>query len=248
MIAESGIVLVAGSIETREELERELAPSGVRILSGSSTTELRELIATLSAAAHDREERAHMIVHNLKTPLTTLLATAEMLVDGDMGALMDRQRAAIQEIKDTGQQLLRLIEDLLDTWLLESPEHSLTLEEIDPALLVERLSSAWQPRFARGRHAVTLRIATPLPTLVADRALITRVLENVVENALTHGGEGIALEIGVTTEAGSGLGLAFCRLAVSAHGGSIGVLSKPGQGSTFVVRLPARPASGDRTP
>jgi signal transduction histidine kinase len=36
----------------------------------------------------------------------------------------------------------------------------------------------------------------------------------------------------------SGLGLAFCKLAVEAHGGTIGVESRVGQGSTFVVRLP----------
>lgn len=37
---------------------------------------------------------------------------------------------------------------------------------------------------------------------------------------------------------GSGLGLAFCRLAVEAHGGSIRVDSPPGQGATFIFTLP----------
>jgi signal transduction histidine kinase len=43
---------------------------------------------------------------------------------------------------------------------------------------------------------------------------------------------------------GSGLGLAFARLAVEAHGGSIGVRSRPGHGSTFWFRLPAAPGAG----
>jgi two-component system, NtrC family, sensor kinase len=48
----------------------------------------------------------------------------------------------------------------------------------------------------------------------------------------------------VGSSSGSGVGLAFCRRIVDAHGGEISVASQPGKGSTFTIQLPQRPPHG----
>jgi len=45
---------------------------------------------------------------------------------------------------------------------------------------------------------------------------------------------------------GTGMGLAICRKIIERHSGSITATSKPGQGATFVVSLPARQNNGER--
>jgi signal transduction histidine kinase len=76
----------------------------------------------------------------------------------------------------------------------------------------------------------------------------TEQVGNELRFSVQDNGPGVAPEIqdrlfqkfvtGRVEGHGSGLGLAFCRLVIEAHGGQIGVLSTPGKGSTFVFTLP----------
>ena len=73
-----------------------------------------------------------------------------------------------------------------------------------------------------------------------------RVVDGVVEVTFSDTGTGIGEEdlkrvfepLFTTKAQGTGLGLAICQQIVSRHGGTIGVASKLGEGSTFTVRLP----------
>ena len=51
-----------------------------------------------------------------------------------------------------------------------------------------------------------------------------------------------------TKQKGTGLGLAICQRIVKNHGGTISVQSKPGEGATFIIRLPAPPSEPVQQP
>ncbi|MBC7789280.1 MAG: response regulator [Anaerolineae bacterium] len=229
-----------------------------------------------------RDDLMKMIVHDLKTPLSAVLASLEMVIDGDFGAVEPRQRQVLADAEVKGKELLDLIGDLLELARLEEAEIPLDIGQVDPSELFTEVQREWALRFRQEGATLRVEIATGTPRLRADRGLLRRVIGNLVQNAVTHSpppvnvrlaaradgtdrilitvaddGQGIPPEyrevifrkfervhqVGVTHTRSSGLGLAFCKLAVEAHGGRIWVQSGEvaERGSQFHISLPLEP-------
>jgi K+-sensing histidine kinase KdpD len=222
-----------------------------------------------------------MIVHDLKSPLTAVLATLEMLSDGDFGPLSDTQRQAIGDTEEKSEDLLALIEDILEVARIEEAAISLSYTQIAPAALLAELLHEWSHRFLQESTKASLSVDDDTPLFEADRALLKRVfLESHSErcHALVDADQPAAErpqnsrrslvhryrqrpwippeyhevifrkfgQVGGSQAPrvrSSGLGLTFCKLVVDLHGGMIWVNSREGEGSSFYVQLPLRPAA-----
>src|SRR5881394_1612117 len=79
----------------------------------AATDALEESLRKLREVEKMRDDLMKMIVHDLKTPLTSVLATIEMLADGDFGTINDDQRRMLLDAEGKAQDLLALIGDLL---------------------------------------------------------------------------------------------------------------------------------------
>jgi two-component system phosphate regulon sensor histidine kinase PhoR len=99
-------------------------------------------------------------------------------------------------------------------------------------------------KYSRDHVQVTVEVAAPSPDTVwvrvKDRGVgIPRAEQEKIFDRFHRVSSGLVHDV-----KGSGLGLAIVRHNVEAHGGSIEVESRPGQGSTFTIRLPLKPAAG----
>lgn len=140
-----------------------------------------------------RDDLMKMIVHDLKSPLTSVLATLEMLGDGDFGHLADRQRVAIGDAEGKAEDLLALIEDILEVARIEEAAVTLSYEPIAPAALLSELVHEWTHRFQQERTKASLNVDDDTPIFEADKALLKRVFSNLIQNAVTHASTPIEL-------------------------------------------------------
>ena len=152
----------------------------------SSYRKLRELEKV-------RDDLMKMIVHDLKTPLTSVLATLEMLGDGDFGQLSDQQREAIADTENKAEDLLSLIEDILEIARIEEAGINLSYSQIAPAAFLSELMHEWAHRFQQEGTRASLNVDDDTPIFEADKALLKRVFLNLVQNAVTHSSSPIEL-------------------------------------------------------
>src|SRR5205085_2831275 len=246
----------------------------------AATQALEESLRKLREVEKMRDDLMKMIVHDLKTPLTSVLATTEMLIDGDFGPLNEQQKKMLDDAEGKAEDLLALIGDLLEVSRLEEATMTLDLQPIAPAALLNEIVHESAIRMQQEGASATIDVADDAPVFEADKPLLKRVLGNLVQNALTHSATAIKLQLNARRDGdgilftvadngpgipqeyhevifrkferakspiiprtrSSGLGLAFCKLVVDAHGGRIWVQSAgEGKGSAFHFSLPKKP-------
>ncbi len=246
----------------------------------AATDALEESLRKQKELEKVRDDLMKMIVHDLKTPLTSIIGVMEMMIDGDFGSLTTNQRGALGDAESRAEDLLGLIEDLLEVARLEESRLSLNLRPIAPAALLAEVKHEWEIRFQQERATAVVEAADDAPVLEADHALLKRVFSNLVQNALSHSARAVTVTLGARREndgtlftvaddgvgipveyhdiifrkfeqvktphiprvRSSGLGLAFCKLVVEAHGGRIWVKSGGEMiGSAFHFWMPVKP-------
>src|SRR3954466_4864401 len=162
----------------------------------AATDALEDSLRKLRELEKVRDDLMKMIVHDLKTPLTSVLATLEMLSDGDFGQVSIPQKAAIGDAETKSEDLLALIDDILEVARIEEANISLSLAPMAPGALLAELVHEWAHRFQQEGTTASVSVADDAPIFSGDKGLIKRVFSNLIQNAVTHSSNPVHLQLG----------------------------------------------------
>jgi CheY-like chemotaxis protein len=146
-----------------------------------------------SATKHTAQTRAIEaalagIAHDIRTPLTGVVALAELLASSDLGT---REREWANAIKSGADHLAALATLIVDAAKAEARGLVLRSESFSPRALAETVGAALAARANNKAIKAEIKIAADLPAMVLGDALRLRAaLENLADNAVkfTHGG------------------------------------------------------------
>ena len=141
-----------------------------------------ENLARLQQLEIARDSLVHMIVHDLRTPLTSILTGVQMVES--CGALNDTQREVLMVTTRGGQTLLDMINDLLNISKLEDGALKLNSREVVAHAIGQRALE--QVRHLAAHKTIDLQheLAEDLPAFAADDELLVRVFVNLISNAI----------------------------------------------------------------
>jgi signal transduction histidine kinase len=130
------------------------------------------------------------VAHEVRTPLNRMRTVAEVaLASGDAA----EQRAALERVEANVDELARLVDSLLLIAEADDRRVPLAPERLDVDEWLTRTVEAYAPLFEE--RGAKLWLDSRAGTIEADRALLDRVLLNLLENALRHGSAGGRVEL-----------------------------------------------------
>jgi two-component system sensor histidine kinase/response regulator len=230
--------------------------------------QLAAQLATVQQLLDANEMLMAVLGHDLRTPLSAVIASAEYL----SRFVPDENVANIgARIKSSGMRMVRMVDQLLNLARLRGGRVTLQPRAVELMTLAKNIVEEYEARVGKGRIFI-FRDGDTL--LQGDGDLLSQIFSNLIGNALTHGREESAIQVRLNGEGadevvvsvqnageipgdvlpsifapyrsgrpqqesgGLGLGLYITREIAQMHGGRVDVRSDSVNGTTFEVALP----------
>lgn len=141
------------------------------------------------------------ISHELKTPISTIKASLQLLENKNTGSLNDEQHELISGIKDDSNRLLKITSELLNLSQVETGNIQLSIQQSDPIKIVHYAIEAVKIQAEQKQIKLEVKTEADLPMVKADAEKTAWVLINLLTNAIRYSSENSPIIIEIKNEA-----------------------------------------------
>ena len=148
-----------------------------------------------------KSEFISVAAHQLRTPLSAIKWSTNLLMEGEYGTLGKEQRKAIEADYQQIERMIRVVGALLDVAAIEEGRYNyhFSLQQLEPIL--QDMTKAFIPQAEQRKVTLSLELPPrPLPKLYIDPERIRIALENLFENAIFYNQGGGRVSISVNQD------------------------------------------------
>jgi len=161
--------------------------------------EMTRLYVAANAASQTKSRFLNSAAHELRTPLSVLTGYLSLLSGGSVGSPPEAWEAPLGTLMAKTRELERIVDDLLNASRLEVIDQDVEREALDLRRVVNEAVERVQPRADLLRAEITVKIPDDPVPVEADAGQLGRVLDDLLNNALTYTIRRPQLVIGLST-------------------------------------------------
>ncbi len=172
--------------------------------------ELRKENIKITQLDKEKSEFVSTVAHQLRTPLSAIKWTLDILLKEDAGSLTGEQKALVMKAYESNERIINLIKDMLGVDRIESGGADFSFFEVNLLDLVNNIIADFQSQVQRRGIKVNINVEKDMPKVPVDPQKMRAVFQNLIENALKYTNK--TLNVDINTDG------AFAKIVVSDDG------------------------------
>ncbi len=148
--------------------------------------ELRRANGRLQALDSAKSEFVSIAAHQMRTPLSAIKWSQQMLYDEELGPLTVEQKQMVSQTSKSATRLIRLVNNLLDADHLEVGRAQYDTTEVDLIVVLQEIITDLQSAAQEKKIDIKLLVDREIPLLHFNRERLKDIFFNLVDNAIKY--------------------------------------------------------------
>jgi signal transduction histidine kinase len=147
----------------------------------------------------EKDDFVSILSHDLKNPITAVISSIDIIREGRLGPVNPEQVEYLQSAIDSCNEVVGMIDNLLDIHRFEAGRMSMNIRPCNPLETIKAVVGRFAPLAQHESVTLTTDLDQKLPEIAIDRSAFSRILANLLGNAMKFTPQGGTITISCHT-------------------------------------------------